>query len=108
MNEECVICLSTFPDAETAQKIARELVKSGLVACANVLPALQSIYLWRGNVEESMEVLGIFKMTGTRFNEFQERLRKMHPYELPEIVGLKIDDGSPEYLRWIRESCAGK
>jgi periplasmic divalent cation tolerance protein len=106
VSEEFVIALSTFPDEETARKIARELVESALVACANIVPSVRSIYFWEGKIEESAEVLGIFKLT--RFEEFQTRLRALHPYDVPEIIQLKIAGGSPEYLRWISESCSRK
>jgi periplasmic divalent cation tolerance protein len=105
VNEEFAIALSTFPDEETARKIARELVEGALVACANIIPSIRSIYFWDGKVEENAEALGIFKLMGARFEEFQTRLRALHPYDVPEIIRLKIEDGSPEYLRWITESC---
>jgi periplasmic divalent cation tolerance protein len=105
VNEEFAIALSTFPDEETAQKIARELVGSALAACANIVPSIHSIYFWDGKVEESAEVLGIFKLTASCFDEFQIRLRALHPYDVAEIIRLNINGGSPEYLRWIAESC---
>jgi periplasmic divalent cation tolerance protein len=100
-----VIALSTFPDQETANKIARELVESALVACANIVPSITSIYFWKDKVEEGAEALGIFKLTAARFDEFQKRLRALHPYDVPEIIRLNIAEGSPDYLRWIAESC---
>lgn len=106
MNEDCIVVLSTFPDGETAKKIARELVESAVVACANIIPAVHSIYRWQGKTEESAEVLGIFKLTAVRFSDLQERLRTVHPYAVPEIIRLDLTDGLPEYLRWIEESCA--
>jgi periplasmic divalent cation tolerance protein len=106
VNEQFVIALSTFPDAETARKIARELVENAIVACANVVPSVESIYFWKDKVETSAEILAIFKMTAARYAEFESRLRELHPYDVPEIVRLNIAEGSPDYLRWIAESCA--
>jgi periplasmic divalent cation tolerance protein len=103
---EFAIALSTFPDKETANKIARELVEGALVACANIVPSITSIYFWKDKVEEGTEVLGIFKLTASRFDEFQVRLRALHPYDVPEIIRLNIAEGSPEYLRWIAEICS--
>jgi periplasmic divalent cation tolerance protein len=105
VNTEFAIALSTFPNEETAKKIARELVDGALVACANIVPAITSIYFWKDKVEESGETLGIFKLTTARFDEFQTRLRALHPYDVPEILRLNIAEGSPEYLRWIADSC---
>jgi periplasmic divalent cation tolerance protein len=102
---EFTIALSTFPNQETARKIARELVEAGLVACANILPSIASVYFWKGKVEEEAEVLAIFKLTTNSFERFQKRLRGLHPYDVPEIIRLNIADGSPDYLQWISESC---
>ena len=108
MNEQCVIALSTFPDVETARKISRELVDSALVACANIMPAVESIYYWKEKVETSDESLAIFKLTAARYSEFESRLRALHPYDVPEVVRLDIAGGSADYNRWIAESCARK
>ena len=106
MSEEFVIAFSTFPDRETAQKIARELVENAIVACTNIVPSVESIYFWKEKVETSAEALAIFKMTAARYSEFESRLRKLHPYDVPEIVGLNVAEGNPDYLRWIGESCS--
>jgi periplasmic divalent cation tolerance protein len=106
VNEELVIALSTFPDGETARKIAHELVENAVVACANIVPSVESIYFWKEKVETSAEVLAIFKMTAARYSEFESRLRKLHPYDVPEIVRLNIAGGNPDYLRWVSESCS--
>lgn len=106
MNDELVIAFSTFPDRETAQKIARELVENAVVACANIVPSVESIYFWKEKVETSREVLAIFKMTAARYSEFESCLRKLHPYDVPEIVRLNVGGGNPDYLRWIGESCS--
>ena len=105
VNEELVIAFSTFPDRETAQKIARELVENAVVACANIMPSVESIYFWKEKVETSAEVFALFKMTAARYSEFESRLRKLHPYDVPEIVRLDIAGGNPDYLRWISENC---
>jgi len=105
MNEQFVIAFSTFPDVETARGISRELVEGALVACANVVPSVESFYYWKEKVETSSESLAIFKLTAARFAEFESRLRKLHPYDVPEIVRLNIAEGSADYLHWIAESC---
>jgi periplasmic divalent cation tolerance protein len=106
VNEQLVMALSTFPDVETARKISREIVDSALVACVNIVPAVESIYYWEGKVETSAESLAIFKLTAARYSDFESRLRELHPYDIPEIVRLNIAGGSVEYLRWIGESCS--
>jgi periplasmic divalent cation tolerance protein len=106
VNEEFVIAFSTFPEAEIARKIAHELVENAIVACANIVPSVESIYFWKEKVETSAEVLAIFKMTAARYSEFESRLRKLHPYDVPEIVRLNIAGGNPDYFLWIEESCS--
>jgi periplasmic divalent cation tolerance protein len=106
MPEQILLALSTFPDAETANDIARALVAERFAACANIIPAIHSIYRWKGKVETAGEVIVFFKTTQDRQKTFQDKLRSLHPYELPEIIYLKIDKGLPDYLRWVAESCA--
>jgi periplasmic divalent cation tolerance protein len=106
VKERLFLAVSTFPNVETARKISRELVDSALVACANIVPSVQSIYRWDEKVECSAESLVIFKMTAARFSTFESRLRELHPYDVPEIIGLNIEEGSADYLRWIGESCS--
>lgn len=106
MTAEFAIALSTFPDAATAKKIARDLVEHAFVACANIVSSVDSIYFWKGKVEESNETLVIFKMTAARYPDFEARLRKLHPYDVPEIIRLDLAGGSADYLGWMSESCA--
>ena len=106
MSEQVLLALSTFPDAETANDIARMLVAEKFAACANIIPTVHSIYRWKGKVESGGEVIVFFKTTRDRQKAFEDKLRSLHPYELPEIIYLKIDRGSPDYLRWVGESCA--
>ena len=103
---EILIAFCTFPDADTARKIVRELVDLKLTACGNIVPQIQSIYRWQGKVESSDEALAIFKIEAAGYSEFETKLRSLHPYEVPEIISCKIDNGSPDYLRWVAESCA--
>ena len=104
--QDVLLVLSTFPDAEMAEKITSELVAGKLAACANILPALKSIYRWQDEVQKANETLVLFKTTTARFPDLQEKLRAAHPYEVPEIICLPIADGLPEYLRWVSANCA--
>jgi periplasmic divalent cation tolerance protein len=105
MGEEILLALSTFPDVETARRIARQLVTGNFAACANIVPAIESIYRWQGKIEQGNETLVCFKMTAARSAAFQEKLRSLHPYDVPEIILVRIAEGSPEYLRWVAENC---
>jgi len=105
MGEEILLALSTFPDVETAQRIARQLVTGNFAACANIIPAIESIYRWKEKIETSAETLVYFKLSEERQSSFQEKLRSLHPYEVPEIIFFPIASGLPEYLRWVVDSC---
>jgi periplasmic divalent cation tolerance protein len=106
MNEEACLACSTFPEIETARRIARQLVTENLAACANIVPAVESIYRWQDKIENAQETLVFFKTTAVRYAAFQDRLKSLHPYEVPEIICLRIADGLPEYLRWVNAGCA--
>ena len=108
MAEEFMLACSTFPDLETARRIARQLVTENLAACANIVPAVESIYRWQDKIENAQETLVFFKTTSARYAAFQERLKSLHPYEVPEIICLPIADGLPEYLRWVGAGCAAE
>ena len=105
MADDVLVAFCTFPDAEAALRIARELVERRLVACGNVLPQVHSVYRWEGKVESGDEALAIFKLTAARYAEFEAALRSLHPYEVPEIISCRIGEGLPEYLRWVAENC---
>ena len=105
MAVKILLAFSTFPDRETAQKISNQLVTEKFVACANILPAIESIYRWKNKIESGSETLVFFKLSEDRQSAFQDKLRSLHPYEVPEIVFLPISAGLPEYLRWVVENC---
>jgi periplasmic divalent cation tolerance protein len=102
--KRALIVFSTFANAETARGAAHTLVEERLAACANVVPEIDSIYRWQGKIESNREVLVIFKTTRERYPAFEERLRSLHPYEVPEIVALEPTCGLQAYIDWIAES----
>ena len=106
MAEKVLLALSTFPDQETAREISNELVTKNLAACANILPGVESIYRWKEQIESGNETLVLFKLSEDRQSAFQEQLRSLHPYEVPEIIFVPISSGLPEYLRWVTENCS--
>ena len=105
MADKIVLALSTFPGRETAQRISNQLVEGKFAACANILPAIESVYRWKDKIETGNETLVFFKVSEDRKEIFQERLRSLHPYEVPEIIFVPISGGLPEYLRWVTENC---
>jgi periplasmic divalent cation tolerance protein len=106
MSDKILLALSTFPDIETARRIANQLVTEKFAACANILPGVESIYRWKNKIETGNETLVLFKVSEDRRASFQDKLCSLHPYEIPEIIFTKIEGGLPEYLRWVTENCS--
>jgi periplasmic divalent cation tolerance protein len=102
---DIVLVLTTVPDSDQGEVIARTLVEERLAACVNVLATMTSIYRWRGAVEREAERQVIIKTTRARLPALQARLAALHPYELPECIVLAVADGGAAYLQWIEESC---
>ncbi|MEC5384747.1 divalent-cation tolerance protein CutA [Uliginosibacterium sp. H3] len=96
-----LMVLTTVPDADTAQKIARSLVERRLAACVNILAPCQSIYNWQGSVEDSNEIPMLIKTTAARYGMLEAAITALHPHEVPEIVALPLSHGLPEYLGWV-------
>lgn len=90
----------TAPNRATARKIARVVVDARLAACANLVP-IESMYWWRGRVEDAREVLVVFKTRRALAAKLAEAVRRHHPYVVPCVVTYAMDDGLPEYLAWI-------
>ena len=96
------VALSTAPDEDVAARIARALVDERLAACANLVPSVRSIYRWQGAVEDAREVLMVIKTRADRVDALAERLRALHPYDVPELVVLPLAGGLAAYLDWVR------
>ncbi|EPO3567439.1 MULTISPECIES: divalent-cation tolerance protein CutA, partial [Enterobacteriaceae] len=101
MPVSALICFCTCPDADSAERIATALVAERLAACVNLLPGLRSVYRWQRKVEAAAEVLLLVKTSAEAYPALQERLRQLHPYELPELLAVEAASGLPEYLQWL-------
>lgn len=98
-----VIIISTYPDKKTVTKTANELVKKRLAACANI-SKISSIYSWKGKIENTSEFLVLFKTTQKNKNALKKAIKKMHPYDIPEIAEIDISSINQPYLKWLIES----
>lgn len=101
---ESLVVLITAPSQETAVALGRALVEERLAACANLLPGVRSIYQWEGKVCDEAEVLLIVKTQRPLFEKLEARVKALHPYSVPEIIGLPIEAGHAPYLKWIADS----
>jgi len=100
-----IIVLVTCGSQKEARLIARALVEARLAACVNVLQApVESFYRWKGTVETAREVLLVIKSSRKRFAALEAEVRRMHTYDVPEIIALPIERGSRPYLTWIADS----
>jgi len=98
------IVLVTAPDLKTARALARAALDARLVACANLVPKLESHYWWQGKLERSNEVLILFKTTKVKLGALEKLVLASHPYDTPEFIALPIDSGTPRYLDWLTSS----
>jgi periplasmic divalent cation tolerance protein len=98
----------TAPNLKTARLLAREALQDRLVACANLIPRLESHYWWQGKLEKSAEVLVVMKTTRERLQGLEQKVLGLHPYDTPEFLVLPVDGGSRRYLDWIGASVSGK
>lgn len=98
-----IVIFTTVNKEEEADKIAKKLVEERLAACVTVLPLGSSYYWWKGKVENEREHVLVIKTKKDMYKNIEERLRDLHPYEVPEIIALAIVKGFKEYLNWISE-----
>ncbi len=101
-----IIIISTYPDKKSISKVAHIVVQRKLTACVNYAK-INSIYSWKGKIEDAEEFLALFKTTIKSKQQLKKEIEKSHPYEVPEIVELKMDDISIPYMKWLDNSTLG-
>ena len=95
------LVLTMLPTADAAAEMARTLVEERLAACANLIPAIRSIYRWQDKIEDTNEVLLLLKTRTEHFERLKGRILELHPYEVPEVIAIPIEAGYSAYLEWI-------
>lgn len=103
-----IVVLSTCASAAEAERIARGLVEKKLAACVNVLPAVRSLYRWKGVVEDQQESMMVIKSSRELLDPLRAEIEKLHSYEVPEVIAVPIVDGSEGYLEWLDRELAAK
>jgi periplasmic divalent cation tolerance protein len=98
-----LVVYCTCPDEKTAEGIAQTLVEEGLAACINILPAVKSVYRWKGKTESATESLLLIKSATSNYEKIEQRIVELHPYELPEVIGVPITAGLEPYLAWLTQ-----
>jgi len=99
------IVLVTAPDLKMARRLARAALAARLIACANLVPKVESHYRWQGKLERSAEVLMVMKTTAARLAALEKVVVAQHPYDTPEFVVLSLAGGAKKYLAWLNASC---
>jgi periplasmic divalent cation tolerance protein len=103
MGHELVL-LVTAPNVEEGRRIAASLVAERLAACVNIIEGVESIYRWEGEVTTDRETLLIIKSSDDRYDDLERRVKELHAYTVPEVVALRIEKGSLDYLKWLKDS----
>ena len=102
--EDFAVVLVTAPDMDLARRLAKAALEAKLAACANIVPAVESHYWWKGTLESSDEVLLIFKTRQQLLPKLERAVREIHPYDTPEFVALPLAAGSRKYLAWLTDN----
>jgi periplasmic divalent cation tolerance protein len=101
------IVLVTAPDLKTARALAKSALQARLIACANLVPKIESHYWWRGKIESGAEVLLVLKTQKSKLAALEKLILAGHPYNTPEFLVLPLSAGGKKYLDWIESSCSG-
>jgi len=99
--DEVVIALTTLPPDADGEAFVEALLAERLVACGTLLPGARSVYRWEGRIERAGETILLLKTSGARVAPLRERLPALHPYDVPELLILRCDDGFPPYVAWV-------
>jgi periplasmic divalent cation tolerance protein len=105
-HKNVLIVMVTAANQEEAAKIADGAVRSHQAACATMIPTVHSTYWWEGKVVSDQEAMVFLKTTVDKFPALQETIQKMHSYKVPEIIGIPISQGLPQYLEWVQKETA--
>jgi periplasmic divalent cation tolerance protein len=103
-----VIIFVTAGSEQEAASISRSLVEEGLIACANIIPQIRSLYRWEGKISDEKETMIIIKSREDLFERIRSRIKELHSYEVPEITAIKLDRGDLAYLQWIESVTTSK
>ena len=98
------VVLVTLPDQRAAEELVEQLVEESVVACGTILPGATSIYRWQGVIERAQEALVVFETTAAGAGRLVRRVPELHPYDVPEVLVLPVEEGHRPYLEWVEEN----
>ncbi len=99
---DALLMISTTGSEKEARKIARSLVEERLAACANVIPGVRSFFYWEGRLCQEKEALILIKTVNNKARKIMDKIKKIHSYEVPEIIFFRVDMGEKNYLKWVK------
>ena len=104
---DAIVVFMTSPNADEARRIANELVERQLAACVQILPEIESVYRWNGEVQRDTELLLLAKTTAAQFDDLERAVREIHSYDTPEIVAVPMAHVSEPYRAWLADNVGG-
>jgi len=104
---DAIVVFMTAPNGDEARHIAKELVERQLAACVQILPEIESVYRWNGEVQRDTEIMILAKTTAAQFDDLERAVREMHSYDTPEIVAVPMAHVSEPYRAWLIENVGG-
>ena len=100
-----ILMVTTADTLELARQIASTLVDGRMAGCVNILPQVRSIYCWEGKVCDESEFMLLIKTRHENFEKVRAEIKRLHSYDVPEIISVAISESDPEYLKWLQEQC---
>ena len=104
MSARAIVVLTTVANAAEAERLARQVVEAKLAACVQILPPMQSVYVWKNQIQTESETLLLIKTIAEKYDELERFIRANHSYDVPEIVALTAEKVSESYLGWLCDS----
>ena len=104
---EVILVYINFPNKKCARQIGTALIEKQLAACVNIIPEIESIYQWKGEICTEEEIMTVVKTTASRYKQLEEYVVANHPYDVPEVISLPLSQGSEPYLNWVHDRMEG-
>ena len=105
---EIIVVFVTVPGLREGSRISMAVLTSRLAACVNVIPGIRSMYQWKGKLVQEKEAMLVMKTTRLRYRKLEQKIKQLHPYELPEVIAIPLICGSSQYIEWVTREVANK
>jgi periplasmic divalent cation tolerance protein len=99
-----IMVFSSFPSSDIGKKVARVLIQEKLAACVNIIPGIQSVFLWEEQMHEAHEAILLIKTLAEKYKELEKKILELHPYACPEVIAMDVKDGNTKFLNWVQQA----